>query len=146
MTSKETGTGADHARSEQPLRASDADRLATVRILQDAVVRGLLTPDECSHRMAAAFGAVHRHDLEPLTADLPAGPPLGRPPGWRALGTMAVEQARYSVATRRTGRLHPGWIAAAVVLAVVLMFAMGMLIGDLLFDGDFGRGTHGFDD
>ena len=36
-----------------PLRASDADRAETVRALQDAVARGLLTHDEGSERMSA---------------------------------------------------------------------------------------------
>jgi Domain of unknown function (DUF1707) len=37
------------------LRASDADRQQTVHELQDAAVRGLLTPDEAGERMAAAY-------------------------------------------------------------------------------------------
>ena len=39
------------------LRASDADRQATVTRLQDAVARGQLTHDEGSERMALAYGA-----------------------------------------------------------------------------------------
>ena len=46
------------AASARRVRASDADRLATVERLQDAVARGLLTPDEGSERMADAFAAV----------------------------------------------------------------------------------------
>jgi hypothetical protein len=52
-----------------PMRASDSDRAATVHRLQDAVAQGRLTPDEGSERMAAAFAAVHLHDLRE--------PPLG---------------------------------------------------------------------
>ena len=63
------------------MRASDADRLATVMMLQDAMARGQLNPDEASERMAWAFAAVHRRDLDPLTADLAPAPARRRPAG-----------------------------------------------------------------
>ena len=66
--------------TEPRMRASDADRHATVQVLQDAMARGLLTPDEAGERMAAAFAAVHRADLEPMTADLPPRPPRPEDP------------------------------------------------------------------
>lgn len=55
----------------RPMRASDADRTATVLELQDAVARGCLTPDEGSERMALAFAAIFQNELPPLVADLP---------------------------------------------------------------------------
>src|SRR3712207_9472054 len=76
------------------MRASDAYRLATVEHLQDSVARGLLTPDEGSERMADAFAAVHRTDLDPLTEDLPSASPEPTAPGWRSLGTVAVPPVR----------------------------------------------------
>ena len=57
------------ATSAPRMRASDADRLATVERLQDAVARGLLTPDEGSERLADAFAAVHLTALDPLPED-----------------------------------------------------------------------------
>ena len=117
------------------MRASDDDRAATVRRIQDAVVRGLLTPDEGSDRMAAAWAAVHVRDLGPLTADLPAAPTAPTAPGWRALGTLAVEQARTSLHPGDSGRLSPARVAAAVAVAVLLLFLVGSLVGGLLFDG-----------
>jgi hypothetical protein len=75
-----------------PVRASDDDRAATVRVLQDAVARGLLTAEEGGERMAAAFAAVHLRDLPPLTADLrPAATaaPARTAPGWCARGDAA---------------------------------------------------------
>jgi Domain of unknown function (DUF1707) len=124
---------------QPPLRASDVDRLATVKVLQDAVARGLLTPDEGSDRMAAAFAAVHLHELEPLTADLPSGRASRTAPGWRPLGLMAVEQVRSSVHGLTSGRLSPARIAAVFVLAVLVLAAIGSIVGELFFDG------HGFD-
>jgi hypothetical protein len=127
--------------SPPPMRASDAERFSTVRVLQDAVARGLLTPDEGSERMAAAFGAVHLRELEPLTADLP--PASTAPaPGWRPLAGMALEQVRASL-NGTADRLSPARVAVAVAAAVLVLFLFGWLLGELLFDGGGGRGGFG---
>ncbi len=123
------------------MRASDDDRAATVHVLQDAVVRGLLGPDEGSSRMAAAWAAVHVRDLGPLTADLPPAPPLRTAPGWGVLATMAIEQGRATLHGARSGRLSPARIAAALAVALLLVVLLGSLVGELFFDGDRpGRG------
>ena len=94
--------------ADAPMRASDADRHATVLILQDAMARGLLTADEGSDRMATAFAAVHVRDLSPLTADLPADAARrGGPPGWRVLLMMLFEQFSSLFRDNRTGRYKP---------------------------------------
>jgi hypothetical protein len=127
------------------MRASDANRLAVISVLQDAVARGLLTLDEGSDRMAAAFAAVHVDDLRPLTADLPpvrAAAPVA--PGWRQLGTIAAEQFRVSLTDAGTGKLHPARVAFVFLIALLLLAAFGSMVGDLLFDGG-GRGRGGFD-
>ena len=133
------------ATSARRMRASDADRLATVEHLQDAVARGLLTPDEGSDRMAAAFAAVHVADLAPLTADLPTSQQRTAP-GWRPLGSMAMDQVRSSLHAPWSGRLSPARIAVAVFIAFVLVMLIGSMFADLFFDGggDFGH-HHGFD-
>ncbi|MGY1594115.1 DUF1707 domain-containing protein [Geodermatophilus sp. SYSU D00708] len=123
------------------MRASDADRFATVGVLQDAVARGLLPPDEGSERMAAAFGAVHRRDLEPLTADLAPASSAPAAPGWRPLATMAVEQLRASL-NGPGARVSAGRVVAAVAAAVCLLFLFGWVLGEVLFDGG-GRGGFG---
>ncbi|ONI86855.1 hypothetical protein ALI22I_23900 [Saccharothrix sp. ALI-22-I] len=58
-----------------PQRASDTDRDHTAARLRDAVGEGRLTLAEADERIAAAYTAVHRHELVALTADLPAPPP-----------------------------------------------------------------------
>ena len=132
------------SQTEPPMRASDAERLATVLLLQDAVGRGLLAPDEGSERMAAAFAAVHVRDLGPLTADLPPSPPTGSgPPGRRGLATMAVEQLRFSLGRTATGRLHPVRVAIALLIAVLLAVAIGIMAAEL-FDGGPRPGLGGF--
>jgi Domain of unknown function (DUF1707) len=131
------------ATSARRVRASDADRLATVERLQDAVARGLLTPDEGSERMADAFAAVRLTDLDPLTEDLPPAPPERTAPGWRALGTLAVEQARASLATT-TGRLGAARVAVVLLVAAVFLVLVGALSGVALSDsGDGGGGDGG---
>jgi hypothetical protein len=121
------------------LRASDVDRLATVRVLQDAVARGLLTADEGSDRMATAFAAVHLVELGPLTADLPSGR-ASTAPGWRPLATLAVEQVRSSLHGPTTGRVTPARVAVAVLVALLLLLLIGSLVGELFFDGGPGGG------
>lgn len=55
-------------------RASDAEREAVVTRLRDAASEGRLTVEELAERIDAAYAARTRAELEPLTADLPAGP------------------------------------------------------------------------
>ena len=64
-------------------RASDTDRDHTAARLRDAVGEGRLTLAEADERIAAAYTAVHHHDLAALTADLPAPPPPPAPPARR---------------------------------------------------------------
>jgi hypothetical protein len=116
-----------------PARASDADRAAVVRVLQDAVARGLLTPDEGGDRMAVAFAAVHRKDLGPLTADLPPAPSAPTAPGWRVLVLLALEQVRATLSHPGSGRLRPARVAVAVLVTLVLVALVASVAGDLLF-------------
>jgi hypothetical protein len=143
-----TPPGQDRTGSPDPdpaMRASDDDRAATVRVLQEAVGRGLLTPDEGSERMAAAWAAVHVRDLGPLTADLPAPSATPSAPGWGVLATMAAEQVRSTLHGARTGRLSAGRVAAALAVALLLVVLLGSLVGELFFDhhGDWGRRRFG---
>jgi hypothetical protein len=66
------------------LRASDAEREQVVTLLSNACAEGRLTLDEMGGRVSAAYAAVTRADLEPLTHDLPAANadpmPLAAPP------------------------------------------------------------------
>jgi hypothetical protein len=130
------------ATSAPRMRASDADRLATVEQLQDAVARGLLTPDEGSERMADAFAAVHLTDLDPLTEDLPPAPPERTAPGWRSLGVLAVEQVRTSL-TAATGRLSAARVAVVLLVASLFLVLVGALSGVALSDSGGGGGGDG---
>jgi hypothetical protein len=73
------------------VRASDAERDATVNRLRDAAADGRLTFEELTDRIEAAANAVMRSDLVPLTCDLPATAAVGVPtrsPGVRGVGDV----------------------------------------------------------
>ena len=136
--------GVDGPQTDAPTRASDADRHATVLVLQDAVARGLLTPDEGGDRMATAYAAVYVPDLHPLTTDLgQSHTKYSRPPGWRVLATMVVEQLRFYFSETHTGHLNRARVAVAALLAIVLMLALGFVTTGL-FDGGPASGPGGF--
>ncbi|MGW4947538.1 DUF1707 SHOCT-like domain-containing protein [Actinoplanes sp. NPDC004185] len=52
-------------------RVSGADRERAVAALGKAFLAGRLDTDEYTRRVGSAVAAVHYHDLQPLTADLP---------------------------------------------------------------------------
>src|SRR3954451_13521452 len=118
------------------MRCSDADRLAVVHRLQEAVGAGLLTLDECTERTDAAYRAAYADELPALTADLPHPAPVT--PGWRAVGSMAAMQARMSLLgtsswaaadprRRRLvllGGLLRGLVLLAGILGVLLLIAL----------------------
>jgi hypothetical protein len=54
------------------VRASDAERDATIERLRTAAAEGRLSLEELTDRVAAASAAEMRSDLVPLTSDLPA--------------------------------------------------------------------------
>ena len=83
------------------VRASDAERDAAIERLRDAAAEGRLTFEELADRIEAAASAVMRSDLEPLTADLPAGGAAA--PG----GADGGPRAQRRQALRRVGRARP---------------------------------------
>jgi hypothetical protein len=63
--------------SDDPIRASDADREVVVDSLRDAYTAGRLDVDEFDERTSAAYQSKTWGDLRRLTIDLPAQPILG---------------------------------------------------------------------
>jgi Domain of unknown function (DUF1707) len=63
--------------TDDPIRASDADREVVVDALRDAYTAGRLTLDEFDERMSAAWASKTWGDLRQLTTDLPSQPLLG---------------------------------------------------------------------
>src|SRR5579859_1788434 len=63
--------------SDDPIRASDADREVVVAALREAYTAGRLNLDEFDERTTAAYESKTWGDLRMLTADLPSQPILG---------------------------------------------------------------------
>jgi hypothetical protein len=63
--------------TDDPIRASDADREVVVDTLREAYMAGRLTHDEFDERMSAAYTSRSWGDLRQLTTDLPSQPLLG---------------------------------------------------------------------
>jgi hypothetical protein len=131
-----------------PARASDADREATVRVLHDAVARGLLTLDECDERVAAAYASRFVGDLPPLTADLPPAPasaPVA--PGWRPLAVLAWLQLRAALAGLSWGgavRSRRRLVVAVIAVLAVLSLA-AVTVGEGFEHGDEGEQVERFE-
>lgn len=86
-----------------PIRASDAERDATMDQLRDAAADGRLSLEELADRLEAAGRAATRRELSALTADLPSpAGPLARAPA----GTVTVSSRTSAVFgdLRRSGR------------------------------------------
>src|SRR3954451_22561954 len=73
------------------VRASDAERDATMNRLRDAAAEGRLTLEELTDRIEAAANAVMSSDLARVTSDLPVTAAVGvamPPAGVRAVGDV----------------------------------------------------------
>lgn len=108
------------------MRVSDAEREAAAAELQEHFASGRLTQDELDERLAAAFTAKTRGDLNALFADLPSSG--GRAGAGAGSGAREHENAQRVTVGRGIGRL-----VAATVL-IWLLFIVGIL-------GVFGIGT-----
>ena len=98
------------------LRASDADREATVTRLQTAAHEGRLDAEELEERIAAAYGARHLRELRSLTVDVI--PPPSVPPTAPAPVPVTARTNGLAVVSLVSGFLWLGWFGS--VLAVVL--------------------------
>lgn len=119
------------------LRASDAEREATVAALHLGLGEGRLDLAEADERTSAAYAARYRDELPPLLADLPTSPPSGSgPPSWTDLWTSLVWRARTLVSgngtqlaptprQQRTAALIAGlalvWMLVCAVAAATLV-------------------------
>jgi hypothetical protein len=119
------------------VRASHAERAATVERLHAALGEGRLGLDETEERVAAAYRSSYRSDLLPLLADLPAEP-RGLRAGWAQAWQTIVRQAWVSLArVRGTPPTNPSrgqQRATTVVLVagglwVLLCLLVGFSVG-----------------
>lgn len=103
------------------MRAGDADRDATLAVIQDAFANGRLTPSETAQRQDLALASQYTDELYPIVADLPEARMLPaqlnavvpRPPG----GPKAPDgQPRYVILSGKTFDLEPGQTSLQDVL------------------------------
>jgi hypothetical protein len=117
------------------LRASDAEREATVARLHQALGEGFLDLDETDERVATAYAARLRSELAPLTADLPGHrSTTGAPPTWSEIWTSAVWRSRSTLLGDAPGKPTARQNRTAAVLAVltVLWLAVCFVLGAAL--------------
>jgi Domain of unknown function (DUF1707)/Domain of unknown function (DUF4190) len=111
--------------SAQDLRASDAEREATVERLRVAATEGRLDADELDERLTAAYAARWRSELDALTADVtppPRSPAPARPfllaPTGRTTNGLAVA----SLLAACLLWLGPAHAIVAVILGHVALY------------------------
>jgi hypothetical protein len=118
--------------SDDPIRASDADREVVVATLREAYTAGRLTLDEFDERTTAAYESKTWGELRKLTADLPSQPILGsdvpgrlfRPPGPDA--PLPSHPPRASLSSpRRRGSPIPFLIPLVVWIILAMHTASG---------------------
>ena len=119
------------------LRASDADREATVERLRVAALEGRLDSLELDERMSAAYAARFCSDLARLTADVT--PPAPAPPPAVPSRPTFVRASRptngLAIASLVAGVFWMWWIGSA--LAVVFGH---IALGQIARSGQSGRG------
>ena len=125
------------------LRASDAEREATVERLRVAAMEGRLDAEELDERLTAAYGARTIGDLQPLTADLPAVVPVPMTPRVEPrLPSLRSQDVRRRVAsfitvnvvciaiwaaTGANGSFWPVWVILGTGIALFSTLVKAML-------------------
>lgn len=121
--------------SDDPIRASDADREVVVATLREAYTAGRLNLDEFDERTTAAYESKTWGDLRKLTADLPSQPILGGDVPGRLFrsglspdGGLPSHPSRASLptpSTRRRGSPIPFLIPLVVWIILAMHNASG---------------------
>ena len=107
--------------TDMSMRASDVDRQRTVEVMQEQTAAGRLTLDEFSDRLARAFTATTRGELDALVADL-----LAAPHGGDGGRSGAAEPVVPPIA----GAAAATWVVAAPLVCVLtVLIVIGLLAG-----------------
>ncbi|NKQ52666.1 DUF1707 domain-containing protein [Amycolatopsis sp. K13G38] len=111
------------------VRCSDTEREQTATSLQNAAAEGRLTLEEVEERLTSTYAARYRHELDDLTADLPAAPART---GWPVVLALAAQQARADIAGllgREGTKFSRGQRLAALAATLIVL---GMLASAVL--------------
>jgi Domain of unknown function (DUF1707) len=128
------------------VRCSDADRERTGTRIRDAAGEGFLTMDELDERLAGAYSARYRHELDALVTDLPHVEPAAAT-GWRAVLQAMWAQLGADAAVL-FGRGGAGWTRRRIVLAVIVLLFAVFVVASALHGFGGGGGDierHGFE-
>jgi hypothetical protein len=145
--------------TDDPIRASDADREVVVATLREAYMAGRLTLDEFDERMTGAYASKTWGDLRKLTIDLPSQPILGsdvpgrqlppaaglpQHPSRSALNSDEEPQQQPAVPQRRgspIGFLVPvaiwmllvahGVVGPGVIFLIIAVFALTTIVSSI---------------
>jgi Domain of unknown function (DUF1707) len=104
------------------IRASDPEREEYAQILRAAMSEGRLNLEEGEERLAKAYAATYRDELDPLTVDLPEG-------GRRAL----FNTPEYQNKVRQHLRGHAGRVAAIAALLIGIWAVTALLFHPYFF-------------
>jgi len=138
---------------DDSIRVSDADRDRVTAQLRDHFAAGRITPGELDQRLSAALNARTFGDLRRIMADLPGSvaAPLGAaPPPLRATPPWAVRRRHppfppLILLALLAALLIPGagWLLAAFVNMILLLWLMTFVAGAFAFDRSQRRRHHG---
>lgn len=114
---------ADETSPDRIWRASDADRESVALLIQTAMAQGMLSVIEADERLAAVYAARFRHELEPITADLPIMQQT-------AVGERSESRLVrvHRALLRLIGLIAPFWVNARALLSRHRMFATVLLL------------------
>ena len=129
-----------------PMRASDTEREQVAEVVRQAVADGRLTIVEGDERLRDVYAAIHRRDLEPVTADLqptePSSSPVRRPVGRLDRPPSTISVAVLSGVTKRgdwtpghTHRVIAFWGGAELYFRDARVDDAGLIIGAIAIMG-----------
>jgi hypothetical protein len=102
-------------------RVSHAERESAARMLADATGAGYLTTDEFDGRVAAAYSATTRADLDRVAAELP--------PEWVRGWEKSARRAAGVIAQQASARKHLAAYLAGSSLMITIWLVVGLATG-----------------
>ena len=136
---------------DDSIRVSDADRDRVTAQLRDHFAAGRITPGELDERLSAALNAKTFGDLRRIMADLPGPVPAplsASPPPLRAAPAWAVRRRHPPfpplILLALAALLIPGtgWLLAAFVNVILLVWLMTFVVGAFAFGRSGRRWRH----
>jgi hypothetical protein len=125
---------AARGRDDGRFRVSRGDREQVIELLKTAFVDERLTTEELDARVGQALTSRTRADLAAVTADIPAGPNVSRPPreaaqahGQPSTRYVARHAAKASTAKPSTAKPSTARVGVAVVVAVKVMVVLSFV-------------------